>query len=344
MGFSPLANMKRRIPHSGRQSNRLSKVTGVGIHHNAGINAYGEATRPGREVSANYWITNDGDILPNVDESMRAWTSGHIAYPAGAQADHRNITIEVSNSATGGDWPISAKAMDALIRLIADIYQRHGLGTVKRGASKGVGVHSDWVATACPGPYIMGKLGHIISEAEKLRKGGKSAPSPAPKPSGKKSVATLAAEVYRGDWGNGDERRRRLEAAGYNYAQVQAEVDRKYYGAAPSKPAPKPAGKTIAALAKEVWDGKWGNDPQRSQKLRAAGHDPVAVQNEVNRRYYGASAARPAAKPAGKSLATLAAEVYRGDWGNDPERTRRLTAAGYNAQAVQAEVNRRYYS
>lgn len=174
MGFSPLADMKRRIPDGGRSSPRLSRVTGFGIHHNAGVDAYGEATRPGREVSAHYWITNAGDILPHVDEDRRAWTSGHPSYPAGALADHRNITVEVSNSPEGvrnGTWAISDAARDALIALIADVHKRHGLGPVQRGATRGVGVHSDWVATECPGPYIKGHLGTIITEAERARTG-----------------------------------------------------------------------------------------------------------------------------------------------------------------------------
>lgn len=35
----------------------------------------------------------------------------------------------------------------------------------------------------------------------------------------------LAREVIRGDWGNGEERRRRLTDAGYNYDEVQRFVD-----------------------------------------------------------------------------------------------------------------------
>ena len=39
-------------------------------------------------------------------------------------------------------------------------------------------------------------------------------------------VDEVAKEVLRGDWGNGADRKKRLEAAGYNYAQVQAAVNR----------------------------------------------------------------------------------------------------------------------
>lgn len=42
----------------------------------------------------------------------------------------------------------------------------------------------------------------------------------------RKTVVQLAAEVWDGLWGNGDDRRRRLTAAGYDYTAVQAEVDK----------------------------------------------------------------------------------------------------------------------
>lgn len=41
----------------------------------------------------------------------------------------------------------------------------------------------------------------------------------------KKSTDTLAKEVIRGDWGNGEERKKKLIAAGYNYNEVQKEVN-----------------------------------------------------------------------------------------------------------------------
>lgn len=44
------------------------------------------------------------------------------------------------------------------------------------------------------------------------------------KPSGK-SIDTLAREVIRGDWGNGQDRKNRLERAGYDYDAVQKRVN-----------------------------------------------------------------------------------------------------------------------
>lgn len=46
----------------------------------------------------------------------------------------------------------------------------------------------------------------------------------ASKPTGK-SINTLAREVIRGDWGNGQDRKNRLERAGYDYNAVQRRVN-----------------------------------------------------------------------------------------------------------------------
>ena len=40
--------------------------------------------------------------------------------------------------------------------------------------------------------------------------------------------------------------------------------------------------KSDEEIAKEVLDGKWGNNPERIQKLSAAGYDAVKVQDKVN--------------------------------------------------------------
>lgn len=43
--------------------------------------------------------------------------------------------------------------------------------------------------------------------------------------------------IYRGEYGNGDERREKLEAAGYNYADYQAAMEAKYYSSKDDTPA-----------------------------------------------------------------------------------------------------------
>lgn len=55
----------------------------------------------------------------------------------------------------------------------------------------------------------------------------KTAPKKAPAPAAPKakSVTDVAAEVVAGKWGNGVDRRNRLEKAGYRYAEVQDAVN-----------------------------------------------------------------------------------------------------------------------
>lgn len=45
------------------------------------------------------------------------------------------------------------------------------------------------------------------------------------KGSGKKSVDAVAKEVVAGKWGNGEDRKKRLQAAGYDYGAVQKKVN-----------------------------------------------------------------------------------------------------------------------
>ncbi len=48
---------------------------------------------------------------------------------------------------------------------------------------------------------------------------------PADSSTAKKSVDTVAREVIRGNWGNGDERKKKLTSAGYDYSDVQKRVN-----------------------------------------------------------------------------------------------------------------------
>ena len=61
---------------------------------------------------------------------------------------------------------------------------------------------------------------------------GSATPSPAPVPApARKSNEDLATEVIRGDWGNGQDRKNRLTAAGYDYNAVQSIVNQRLSGA-----------------------------------------------------------------------------------------------------------------
>lgn len=93
----------------------------------------------------------------------------------------------------------------------------------------------------------------------------------APKPA-KKTVAEIAKEVIVGKWGNGDERKKKLTAAGYNYKEVQNKVNELMTQK-----------KSTTEIAREVIAGKWGNGSERRRRLIKAGYDAAAVQAMVNK-------------------------------------------------------------
>ncbi|MBE6720628.1 MAG: hypothetical protein E7571_08275 [Ruminococcaceae bacterium] len=100
-------------------------------------------------------------------------------------------------------------------------------------------------------------------------------PTTKPSSSGKKTVAEIAKEVIEGKWGNGDERKKKLKAAGYDYNAVQKEVNKQLSSGTKKK--------SITEIAKEVIAGKWGNGATRKAKLEKAGYNYLEVQKEVNR-------------------------------------------------------------
>lgn len=97
-------------------------------------------------------------------------------------------------------------------------------------------------------------------------KSGTSAPA-------KKSNEVIADEVIAGRWGNGAERKEKLESAGYNYSDIQNIVNEKL--GSPSK-------KSVDEIAREVIRGEWGNGTDRKNRLTSAGYDYSAVQKRVN--------------------------------------------------------------
>ena len=88
------------------------------------------------------------------------------------------------------------------------------------------------------------------------------------------NIEKLAKEVIQGKWGNGQERKDKLTAAGYDYSEVQGKVNELLHGG---------GNKDLEAIAKEVIQGKWGNGQERYDKLTAAGYNYDEVQALVNK-------------------------------------------------------------
>lgn len=263
--------------------------------------------RQGGDSSAHY-VVEAGRVACLVNCSDSGWHAGVYA------VNMASIGIECRPEMSDGDFYTAAE-------LIADIWKTYGKLPL-RG-------HRDVASTRCPGVYYA-RLGELYNLANSIYS-GKSAPKKPSVVHGRstgKTFETIAREVMAGNWGNDPARTQNLTRAGYDAKAVQAIVNR-LMGFDVKASAPDT--KSVATLASEVIAGQWGNGQDRYNRLKAAGYNPEAVQNEVNKRF---GLVVPS-----KSVDQVAREVIRGDWGNGQDRCNRLTSAGYNAAAIQARVN-----
>ena len=148
--------------HSGK---RTEPITKIAIHHMAGVLDVETCARvlADKQASANYLLGADGTICLNVDESNRSWCT------SSEWCDQRAVTIEVSNSKAGGDWPVSDDVLQTVIDLCVDICKRNGIKecTYTGDKSGTLQMHKWYMATACPGPYLASKFSYIASEVNK---------------------------------------------------------------------------------------------------------------------------------------------------------------------------------
>jgi hypothetical protein len=92
----------------------------------------------------------------------------------------------------------------------------------------------------------------------------------------KRTVDEVARSVINGDYGVGEDRVKRLTAAGYDAKAVQKRVNEILAAQSTTKK------KSDLEIAKEVIDGKWGNGKTRKKKLEAAGYNYKTIQEKVN--------------------------------------------------------------
>ena len=162
---SPLTVYRQISPN--KDSPRSQPIRKITIHHTAGVisieNLGGWFSKSSTRASSNYGVGNDGRVALYVDEKDRSWCSSSPVN------DNQAITIEVSNSAAGGQWPVSDKALAGLIYLCADICKRNSIDRLNyTGTSDGNLTRHDMFAhTVCPGPYLGGKFPYIADEVNK---------------------------------------------------------------------------------------------------------------------------------------------------------------------------------
>ena len=114
-----------------------------------------------------------------------------------------------------------------------------------------------------------------------------------------KTIDELAEEVIDGKWGDGEDRKSKLEKAGYDYDAVQDRVN-KILKEQNNK-------KSVTEVAKDVIAGKYGNGDNRKKKLEAEGYDYDQVQAKVNQ-LLGANTTKTYTVKSGDTLSDIASK------------------------------------
>lgn len=217
MNNSSLVDYVKISPN--RTINRNHKIDTITIHCVVGqlsIETLGEIfVKSSYKASSNYGIGSDGRIGMYVEEKDRSWCSSNAAN------DHRAITIECASD-TFHPYAINNKVYKSLIKLCTDICKRNGIKELKWKADKSLigkvdqqnmTVHCWFANKDCPGEYIYSRLGQIAEEVNNKLKLQTI------------TLDSIAREVIKGRWGNGQERKDRLTKAGYSYSSVQKRVN-----------------------------------------------------------------------------------------------------------------------
>lgn len=259
---------------------RAGAINKIVLHHNAGnltirgcYNVWQD-----REASAHYQVQSDGRIGQLVWDKDTAWHAGNF------DANSTSIGIEHADC-QARPWKISDACLENGAHLVAALCKYYKLG--RPTWMKNVFPHNHFSSTECPASIAGSQNAAYMKRAQEWYDAmmkGSSAPA-ASKPSKparptKKNINTIAQEVINGAWGNGDDRRRRLEAAGYNYAEVQNAVNAKLGGGS-NTPIHR-TGPSLDDVARAVIRGDFGNGEERRRRLVAAGYNYNAVQARVN--------------------------------------------------------------
>lgn len=207
------------VSSGARPGIKMSKCIGVTIHNtdNSGVGADAQAHA---NLLKNSWKNKQQSWHFAVDEdgAYQSIPTDEIAWHAGdggtGKGNTQTIAIEICMNSDGD----LEKATDNAAQLAAQQLKEKGLSADK------IYQHHDWSGKNCPSQIRAGKPYSWSTFKTKVAAyyNGNTDSETA-----KKTVSQLADEVIAGKWGNGETRKEKLEAAGYDYEEVQAAVNKK---------------------------------------------------------------------------------------------------------------------
>ena len=153
---------------------RQDTIHGIVIHHAAStsLDSIGQVfSQPGRGGSAHYGVGGN-QIHQYVREEDTAWHCGDWA------GNSCTVGIETTNSTGAPTWQVAEDTFNTLVKLVADIAKRNGLGKLKfepDGVYPTLSAHRDWSPTYCPGDYLYARMNEIADKANEINYPSKKA-------------------------------------------------------------------------------------------------------------------------------------------------------------------------
>ena len=316
---SPLVTYTKLSPNnSGTRTHTIDRISPHCVVGQCAIQSLGSwfelrSTR----ASSNYGIDKDGKIGLFVEEKNRSWCT------SSSYNDNRAVTIECASDTTH-PYAMHEAVYQSLIKLCTDICRRNGktkllwiddknkaLNYTPKSNEMLITVHRWYANKACPGEWLYSRLGDLSVQVNKLLASNSntvsssatntvtSSSSPV---STKKSHSTLrlnspefdeikTLQTYLNKFGAG------LAVDGIfgikTYLAVrQFQKDHDLFVDGICGPntwkkldslVESSGKKSVTEIAKEVIAGKWGNQPDREKRLKAAGYNYAEIQNAVNK-------------------------------------------------------------
>ena len=280
---SKLVNYTKLSPnHSGQRNHAIDTITPHCVVGQCAVETIGNIFAPkSAQTSSNYGIGTDGRVGMFVEEKNRSWCSSSSAN------DNRAITIECASDSKE-PYAFNNKVYNKLIDLCVDICKRNGKTKIIWFGDKNktlnykpaanemlITVHRWFANKSCPGDWLYSRLGDLALKVNaKLGSTNKQET--------KKKESKVSYIVQVGVYSKNENAKamvKKLKAAGFD-ATIKTE-----------NKTVNTVKKSNADIAKEILKGTcsdsrwsvWGNGNTRIKRLKTAGYDPIAVQNEVNK-------------------------------------------------------------
>lgn len=155
----PVKNLIAGLNATGHVTHVTHRKTKVTLHHNAARLSHEGVlqvwqTRP---ASAQFDVDASGDLAQYVIVNEFAWATGTT------QGNQESISIEMANSAVGGNWPVAEITWREAARLSGWLFARV-IGA--RPTLTNLVPHHYWKSTACAGPYMDSVWMQVLSAAQ----------------------------------------------------------------------------------------------------------------------------------------------------------------------------------